>query len=242
MKPDLKETTDQLVDALVQAGALQRPENKFESMEQYTDRFRAMLQEKMVLFQKTLRKGYEVIIRTLSEEKKGEVDKYRLTEERLAALKSQDKLEKLAKEAGTFQEFLGYSDEMMLCMYGIATDLFKRNSFEESVQVYTFVSTLNPYCSQFWLGLGCAYEKCGKSEEAIAAYRLGILTDIESIDPYVYLGRCCLAHHRETEAIEVFQLGIKLANDNPEREAMQKLRLDLEKLIDHLNKKMSGGK
>lgn len=241
MIQSLKESIDKFSDDFIALGYLDKPSSSLETKEQHRAKFRAMLQEKMVEQQKLIRKGYELIIRELAEKKGDVADLYRLSEERITALRDQDQINKMALEMGTFQDLLHYTPDMMLVMYSIGSELFEKKSYEECIQVYTFLTTLNHLCFYFWLGLGSAYEAVEKFEEALASYKLAVFVAPKEVDPYLYTVRCCLACKKHPEALEVLEQGKRLAEMLPEDEKMQNTKKEILMMIDHIEKQEKGG-
>jgi tetratricopeptide (TPR) repeat protein len=241
MKNSLIESTDQIVDSLIALGFANYPPNQFEPQEQFNQRFRSVMHKKMEDFQKNLRKGYELMIRELAERDPKNIESYKIKEERLSALNNQDKINKLSKEQGTFQELLGYSPEMMTTMYEVAIDLYNKSRYEDSILALTFLTTLNAYCPYFWIAMGCAYEKRKDFDGAIMGYKLAVFCAPGTLEPYTYLGRCCLSCNKIPEAIEVYNVGIALARDNPGDEKLQALQTKLEQMIDYMMKKDASG-
>lgn len=243
MEQKLKEAADKLSDSLIEIGLVPLKESPLKGAEAQKRQFKELMRHNMEQAKIRTRKGYEAIIRGLSETVGDKIDTFKLTDARLVALKNQDQLNRVSHDNSSFQEVLNYTPEMMEEMYQIAKGFYEKGDFECCVEAFTFLTTLNHWCVSFWLGLGCAFEAQKKIDEALSAYKLAVFVGFQAIDPYGYVGRCCLQNKRYDEALEVFELGLELANGLPENGALQGIRGELKEMRDYFEMlKKAGGK
>jgi tetratricopeptide (TPR) repeat protein len=85
---------------------------------------------------------------------------------------------------------LGYSDEVLLHFYALATQFLEEKMQEEALNSFTFLTMLNPYISSFWIGLGQAYESKQQYEQAIEAYAKAVEMEPADFTPFVGMVHC----------------------------------------------------
>lgn len=116
------------------------------------------------------------------------------------------------------QDRIGYSDEMMLGLYQIATELSEAKRHDEAVAAFTFLSTLNPNVAAFWTGLGitqCLQQDLGAG---LKSYQKAVEADPTNFDGYLYLCKYHLDLNDQDAALAVIDEGRQRAEhaDNPE--------------------------
>lgn len=144
-----------------------------------------------------------------------ELKDFRLSPEAKAKLKNKKLLKKELAEGKTAQEIIGFSEEVMAKFYAAAYRLFEHKRFKDAANAFLFLATLNPYNSEYWIGLGMASQLIQEYEAAIDAYELAAMSNIENPVPYFYLAKCLFAIHDRESALQALDLAIETANDIP---------------------------
>lgn len=129
------------------------------------------------------------------------------------------------------QEVLEVSDEVMAKLYQKARSLFEKENFIDSANAFLFLSTLNPNCFEYWLGLGMSLQRCQEYYRAIDAYELAVHADITNPASYFYLAKCFFAIHDRENSLEALELAIEMANDQDEFTELKHQALAAKKLI-----------
>lgn len=142
-----------------------------------------------------------------------ELKEFKLSKKAKEKLKDKKLLKKELASGKSAQEIMGFSDEVMAKFYAAAYKLFEHRRYEDAVNAFIFLVTLNPYRHDFWLGLGMATQMCHDYEAAIDAYELAAICDISSPVPYFYLAKCLFAIHDRESALQALDLTIETAND-----------------------------
>jgi len=129
------------------------------------------------------------------------------------------------------QEIVGFSDEAMAKFYGAAYAIFEREEYEEAEDAFLFLATLNPNIYDHWLGLGMARQMGKKFEEAIDAYELAAIHQLDSPVPYFFLGKCFFAIHERDSALYALELAIEYAAEIPAYEELKSEALAAKEIL-----------
>jgi type III secretion system low calcium response chaperone LcrH/SycD len=121
------------------------------------------------------------------------------------------------------QRVLNVSDSLLDEYYNIAKEIINEGSFKEAELAFTFLTFLNPYYQNFWLGLGIACQSQGNFENAIEAYSAAEL--LNPLNPNVHLNayQCHIALENNEAAEIAFNKAISICNINKEYEDVRKM-------------------
>lgn len=150
-------------------------------------------------------------------------DAFKIPEEALEKLHDPEYLHKQIEQGMTFQEILGYDEAQMEKFYGAAYDLFQEGRYQDAADGFVFLTTLNPYVHNFWLGLGMSEQLNEEYESAIVAYGMATMTDMESPVPHYHTAKCHYLMGDTDTALSFLNLAIELAAD---REPYTALKAD----------------
>jgi type III secretion system low calcium response chaperone LcrH/SycD len=146
---------------------------------------------------------------------KDNLDEYHIPKDALEKLKDPEVIRRQVKEGKTFQEIIGYSQEAMEKFYTSAHQLFLKEEYQKSADAFVFLTTLNPYVHNYWLGLGMSEQLNENYQGALLAYAMAILTDIENPITHYHSGNCYHALNDIANALQSFEMTIRCASDNP---------------------------
>lgn len=141
---------------------------------------------------------------------------YKIPEEAIEKLKDPEIIRRQIEEGKTFQEVLGYSVEAMEKFYQIAYNLFQQQEYQKAADAFVFLTTLNPYVHNYWLGLGMAEHLDGGYQGALLAYAMAILTDVENPVTHYHSATCYRALSDRQSALLSLEMAIRCAGDKPE--------------------------
>jgi type III secretion system low calcium response chaperone LcrH/SycD len=142
------------------------------------------------------------------------LEEFHIPKEALEKLKDPDIIRRQVKEGKTFQEILGYTPESMEKFYKVAHNLYQKQDYQRAADSFVFLTTLNPYVHNYWLGLGMSEQLCNNFQGALLAYAMAILTDIENPITHYHSGNCYLALNDVNNAIQSYEMAIRCAADN----------------------------
>lgn len=131
-------------------------------------------------------------------------------------LKDKAKLMQLISEGKNLQEILGYTNQTMEKFYGAACSLFKQELYEESSEAFVFLTTLNPFVYNYWLGLGMSEQLNEEFHGALMAYNMAISVDQENPIPHYHSASCYRAIHDLEKARQSLDLVLACAKDKQE--------------------------
>ncbi len=99
-----------------------------------------------------------------------DVTKYCMSDEGLQLLDDADALAEALEDGKTFQQIVGFSDDVLADFYEVAARLLEEGRYEEAGNAFVFLTTVNPNLSELWLGLGMAHQFQKDYDNAMAAY------------------------------------------------------------------------
>lgn len=138
-----------------------------------------------------------------------------------AHLKNRILFKKELGEGKSAQEILGVSTETTARFYEAAYRLFEGKRYSEAADAFLFLVTLNPQNHDYWLGLGMSTQMKGNYEEAIDAYEMSAVCEMDNPVSYFYLAKCLFAIHDRESALQAIDLALEYAE---ERDEYQELR------------------
>jgi type III secretion system low calcium response chaperone LcrH/SycD len=160
-----------------------------------------------------------------------ELAEFKLSKKAKEKLKNKKLLKKELSEGKTPQEIMGFSDETMAKFYGAAYKLFEHQRYQEAMNAFVFLVTLNSYNADYWLGLGMASQITGDHEMAIDAYEMAAICTLDNPVPYFYLAKCLFAIHDRESALQALSLALEYAGDLPEYTELKMQALAAQKLL-----------
>jgi type III secretion system low calcium response chaperone LcrH/SycD len=148
-------------------------------------------------------------------------EEYKIPKEAIERLKDPEVLKRQMKEGKTFQEIIGYSHDAMEKFYSIAHGLFQRQEYDRAADAFVFLTTLNPYVHNYWLGLGMSEQLNGGFQGALLAYAMAILTNPENPAAHYQSASCYRALNDSRNAILSFEMAARCCGTLDEFAAMR---------------------
>jgi type III secretion system low calcium response chaperone LcrH/SycD len=159
------------------------------------------------------------------------MEEYKIPPEVMEMVKDPDILRKQVEEGKTLQEIFSFDDKTMLKFYLAAKSLFDRQEWKKAADAFMFLTSLNPYVSTYWLGLGMSEQLREEFHASLLAYAMAILTDIENPLPHYHSAKCYLALGEKHNAIQSFEMAIQCSKSKPEYAFLLNLSVDAVKKI-----------
>ena len=141
---------------------------------------------------------------------------YKIPKEAIEKLKDPEVVRRQVKEGKTFQEIIGYSSDAMEKFYTIARNLFERQEYNKSADAFVFLTTLNPYVHNYWLGLGMAEQLNGGFQGALLAYAMAILTNPENPAAHYQSASCYRALNDSKNAVMSYEMAVRCCGETEE--------------------------
>ncbi len=159
-----------------------------------------------------------------------DIEQYKIPQEALEKLRDPGVLNRQLKEGKTFQEIIGYAEDVMEDFYQGALALFHKQEYKKSSDAFVFLSTLNPYVHNYWLGLGMSEQLDGKHQSALMAYAMAMLTNVDNPTAH-YQSANCYDHLGDREsALQSLEMAIRCAGDHAEYKIYKERALYLRSL------------
>lgn len=144
------------------------------------------------------------------------LDEFDLPKKIALHLKDKTEFKQELDKGKTAQEILEISQETMAKFYGAAYHLFEHKHYQSAADGFVFLVTLNGHNYDYWLGLGMSEQLCGHYEDAIDAYEIAAIIEIENPISYFYLAKCLFAIHDRESSMLALDLAIEYAENRPE--------------------------
>jgi type III secretion system low calcium response chaperone LcrH/SycD len=130
-------------------------------------------------------------------------------------------LQKALQAGHSLQEIIGFPQELMQRFYSAAYNLFQTGKESEAADAFFFLATLNPAVHAYWLALGMADQCRHQYEEALSAYAMASLLEVENPLSYYHSAICYHALHDEENMRKSLELALEYAQGLPEHEAVR---------------------
>lgn len=151
------------------------------------------------------------------------MDEFQVPEDALEKIQDPMILKQQIEEGKTFQEILGYTDQVMNNFYKAAYNYFQKQQYTRASEAFTFLTTLNPTVFNYWLGLGMAEQMCEEYHSALLAYAMAAMVDVTNPIVHYHTASCHRSLLDDASAINSLDLCILSAGDKPEYEEICEL-------------------
>ncbi len=142
---------------------------------------------------------------------------------------SQD-VDLIAAKAKLMQDVFGFSNEDITQFFEQAIALLHGHRYEDAIAAFQFLTQVNPYVCDFWLGLGAAHQAIGHYQEALSWYMVAETMDPVRIDTYGYAVDACLEMHDIKQAKAILGIGYAYAKGHSRQEGVRALKAGLAEL------------
>lgn len=117
---------------------------------------------------------------------------------------------------GTLKNIAGITDDDLEAIYAMAYNLVSARKFDKAEQLFRFLCMYDHTEKRWWNGLGITLQNAGKHEEAVNAYGMATLLDVEDPRPQAQAGYCLAALERWKEAKAALEGAIMMCAKKPE--------------------------
>jgi type III secretion system low calcium response chaperone LcrH/SycD len=150
-----------------------------------------------------------------------------------AQLKRQKAMREALLAGKRGQDLLGFSDHAVEEFLTAARKLFNECKYADAADGFLFLVTLRPQEGEFWMGLGAALQADHSFEDAIDAYEMAAIYDLENPWPYFYLGKCLFAIHDRVSALLAIEMAIEYASESPVYEELLIEAIKAKAVLEH---------
>lgn len=139
---------------------------------------------------------------------------FKIPQEHLDKLNDPDVLRRYIEEGRTFQEILEFDDETMERFYQLARGLLIVHRNRDAADAFLFLTTLNPFVSAYWMGLGMCEQAQEEYKQALVAFAMASVSDRHDPTPLYYSAACHYALDDIDQALRTLEQTIEEAADH----------------------------
>lgn len=162
---------------------------------------------------------------------------FQIPEDALQRMQDPEVIKEYISEGKTFQEIIGYPDGTMEKFYGAARKLFEKGRYRDAADAFIFLTTLNPYVHNYWLGLGMSEQMSEEYESAVVAYTMASVTDPQNPIAHLHAATCNYMLQDDEGALGSADMAIAESGNRPE---YQEIRSQAMRLRDTLRERLKG--
>lgn len=129
------------------------------------------------------------------------------------------------------QTLIGLSAKTYDSFYAAGLDLFDQEAFEKASEVFFLLALFNYCYSNVWISLGLSEQKCGRLEPALNAFAMGVITNPDSPESYLYAAECCIAMNDLVEAKTYLEEALTRLDKDPQYESFRAVATKISKQI-----------
>ncbi|MFQ5730300.1 MAG: tetratricopeptide repeat protein [Waddliaceae bacterium] len=152
------------------------------------------------------------------------LEEFLVSDEAFERLSDEEILSRHLAEGKPMQELFGFTNEVMAEFYETAKSILEQKRHEEAIDVFVFLTTMNPYISDFWMGLGMAHQHNKSYDDALFSYSVAFTLEGRDIFPYILAAQCCLETKDFDKAIEILETAEHYAEEHSEEEECKTLK------------------
>lgn len=136
----------------------------------------------------------------------------------LAKLLDADNIEKNSEdvmrffnEGGNFEQILGLTEKEMATRYSYAFDRFDQGLYKDALEIFSYLSILNPMKKKYWLAMAATRVRMQDLEGALHQYAIVSILDADDPEPHYYSAFCYIGLHQKEEAIKSLKQVMNIA-------------------------------
>lgn len=170
------------------------------------------------------------------------IEDFLISDEALGKMRDEEVLSEYFEEGKPLQELFGFSNAVTAEFYGIANQFLEDERYEDAVKAFVFLTTINPYISEFWSGLGLAKQKCNLFDEALFAHSVAFRLEGRDILPYILAVHCCVDAGEFDRALEIIDEAEAYAKEHKDQADIEKFKQDAKAAREFVHLQRAGGK
>ncbi len=117
-----------------------------------------------------------------------------------------------------YQDILGISREELSTLYEHANGFLLAARYDEAQAAYLFLTKINPFASDFWVGLGVCHMQHEEFKNAFDAFIMAITMEPSSFECYSYAIEACIALKNFEQAEALLRQAVAYAKRHPSSE------------------------
>ncbi len=114
-----------------------------------------------------------------------------------------------------FQDVLGITSEELTSLYEAAQAFLQANRFEEAKASFLFLTKINPFASDFWVGLGISHLTLDELPQAFDAFIMALTMEPSRYESYALAIETCIQMKNFQQAEALLKQAITYAKRHP---------------------------
>lgn len=127
-------------------------------------------------------------------------------------------LDAILRRTKIFQDVLGISREGLSSLYEDALSFLDANRIEEAQASFSLLTKINPFASDFWIGLGICHLQQEEYTQAFNAFTMALTMEPDRYDCYAYAIECCVQMKNYAQAEALLRQAVTYAKRHPSHE------------------------
>jgi len=123
-------------------------------------------------------------------------------------------LEHFLTSGGVFKDAHGITDEEIEAIYSVAYNLYENGKYDDALQVFKFLCFFDHLEKKYWLGLGAVHQMLKQYDDAVNAYSMAAMLDIDDPAPASHAADCLLLAGKKEEAESALNFVLEFAPEN----------------------------
>jgi type III secretion system low calcium response chaperone LcrH/SycD len=115
----------------------------------------------------------------------------------------------------TAQQIIGFNNEQMEKFYQVAKKWFEQGNYTNSHDLFTFLSSINPWVSAFWIGLGLSNERLKHWDRAALAHIAALQANPDDLTPILQAAYCLNQMGRGRDARQLLERALEETREHP---------------------------
>lgn len=124
-------------------------------------------------------------------------------------------LDAILRRTKIFQDVLGISREGLSRLYEEALGFLESNRVEEAQASFLLLTKINPFASDFWIGLGVCYLQQEEYTQAFNAFIMALTMEPDRYECYAYAIECCVQMKNYAQAEALLKQAVTYAKRHP---------------------------
>ena len=124
-------------------------------------------------------------------------------------------LDAVLRRTKIFQDVLGISREALSNLYEQALGFLDSNRLEEAQSSFLLLTKINPFASDFWIGLGICHLKQEEFTPAFNAFSMALTMEPDRYECYAYAIECCIQMKNYAQAEALLRQAVIYAKRHP---------------------------
>jgi type III secretion system low calcium response chaperone LcrH/SycD len=127
----------------------------------------------------------------------------------------------LQSDPSFLEEGLNVSDETIDCFYRCGFRLYEHQQYQEAADAFYVISLLSSRRHNVWMALGLSEKELNHHEEALVAFSMAALTNMEDPLSFLHSAECYIALGEKEDAKECLEVVANCVKRNPDHESKQ---------------------